>query len=161
MLVQNRVKGGVCPPRLAQQSTGNPTVRVCVRRRCLLLTRADPRLQLRMEKEKEGFPITALRELTILKRMRHPHIVDMVEVAPLPADAGPFESTPQRRWPQDSASLLQEVLLQPPISNVACWVCGTNSSTLERRTARAPKMVRRNTLRQAAPKPQAPNPPKP
>ncbi|KAJ1496235.1 kinase-like domain-containing protein [Baffinella frigidus] len=36
--------------------------------------------KLRMEKEKEGFPITALRELTILKRMRHPHIVDMVEV---------------------------------------------------------------------------------
>jgi cyclin-dependent kinase 10 len=36
--------------------------------------------KVRMEKEKEGFPITALRELTILKRLRHPHIVDMVEV---------------------------------------------------------------------------------
>ncbi len=28
----------------------------------------------------EGFPVTALRELTILKRMKHPNIVNMVEV---------------------------------------------------------------------------------
>lgn len=62
-----------------------------------------------MEKEKEGFPITALRELTILKRMRHPHIVDMVEVWPAPThkkclagdDAGlmtmQFEGAPPQR----------------------------------------------------------------
>jgi serine/threonine protein kinase len=36
--------------------------------------------RMKMEKEQEGFPVTALRELTILKRMKHPNIVNMVEV---------------------------------------------------------------------------------
>jgi hypothetical protein len=38
------------------------------------------RHRVRMEKEKEGFPVTALRELTILKRLLHPNIVDLREV---------------------------------------------------------------------------------
>jgi len=36
--------------------------------------------RVRMEKEKEGFPVTALRELTILKSLLHPNIVDLREV---------------------------------------------------------------------------------
>lgn len=46
-----------------------------------------------MEKEKEGFPVTALRELTILKRLLHPNIVDLREVyATLESSGAPFHS---------------------------------------------------------------------
>uniref|UniRef100_A0A915ELW4 Protein kinase domain-containing protein n=1 Tax=Ditylenchus dipsaci TaxID=166011 RepID=A0A915ELW4_9BILA len=33
-----------------------------------------------MENEKEGFPITALREIKMLQRLRHPHITDLKEI---------------------------------------------------------------------------------
>ena len=36
--------------------------------------------KMKMEKEQEGFPVTALRELTLLARMKHPHIVRLEEV---------------------------------------------------------------------------------
>jgi len=37
--------------------------------------------RVRMEKEKEGFPLTALREIALLRRLRHPHIVSLIDVA--------------------------------------------------------------------------------
>lgn len=33
-----------------------------------------------MDKEKEGFPITALREIMILKRLKHKNIIDLIEI---------------------------------------------------------------------------------
>jgi cyclin-dependent kinase 12/13 len=33
-----------------------------------------------MDQEKEGFPITAMREIKILKRLNHPNIVKLKEV---------------------------------------------------------------------------------
>ncbi len=47
------------------------------------------------------FPITALRELTILKRMKHPNIVDMVEVVVGHKQVPPVAAAPisePRRW---------------------------------------------------------------
>ena len=37
--------------------------------------------KIKMEREKEGFPITAMRELRLLKRCRHPNIVAVHEIA--------------------------------------------------------------------------------
>ena len=36
--------------------------------------------KIKMEREKEGFPITALREISVLMRLKHRHIIDVVEV---------------------------------------------------------------------------------
>ena len=36
--------------------------------------------KLKLEKEKEGFPITALRELSTLISLKHPHIIEVKEV---------------------------------------------------------------------------------
>ena len=36
--------------------------------------------QLRLEKEKEGFPVTALREIKILKKLRHPNLGKLEEI---------------------------------------------------------------------------------
>lgn len=33
-----------------------------------------------MHNEKEGMPVTALREIKILKSMKHPNIVDIVDM---------------------------------------------------------------------------------
>jgi serine/threonine protein kinase len=37
--------------------------------------------RIRVEQEREGFPITALREIALLKRLRHPCIVDLRGIA--------------------------------------------------------------------------------
>ena len=39
-----------------------------------------------MEHEKEGFPITAVREIKILKQLHHPSIVDLIEIVSDPID---------------------------------------------------------------------------
>ena len=36
--------------------------------------------KLKLEREKEGFPITALREINTLLRLRHPNIIEVKEV---------------------------------------------------------------------------------
>jgi cyclin-dependent kinase 12/13 len=36
--------------------------------------------KIRMENESQGFPITALREIRILKRLRHENVVDLKEI---------------------------------------------------------------------------------
>eukprot|EP01012_Entosiphon_sulcatum_P039733 TRINITY_DN5276_c0_g1_i1.p1 TRINITY_DN5276_c0_g1~~TRINITY_DN5276_c0_g1_i1.p1 ORF type:complete len:473 (+),score=111.56 TRINITY_DN5276_c0_g1_i1:23-1420(+) len=43
-------------------------------------TRINALKQVKMEKEKEGFPITALREIDVLMRCRHPNIVAVEEI---------------------------------------------------------------------------------
>ena len=37
--------------------------------------------RIRMDVEKDGFPVTCLRELKLLKALRHPNIVRLMEVA--------------------------------------------------------------------------------
>ena len=34
----------------------------------------------KLENEKEGFPITAVREIKILRQLQHPNIVNMIEI---------------------------------------------------------------------------------
>jgi len=36
--------------------------------------------KVRLENEKEGFPITAVREIKILRQLNHPNIVNLMEV---------------------------------------------------------------------------------
>lgn len=36
--------------------------------------------KIRMENEREGFPITALREIRLLMRLRHPSIISLLEI---------------------------------------------------------------------------------
>jgi cyclin-dependent kinase 12/13 len=35
---------------------------------------------IKMDNDKEGFPITAMREIKILKQLKHPNIVNLVEI---------------------------------------------------------------------------------
>jgi serine/threonine protein kinase len=36
--------------------------------------------KIKMEKEKEGFPLTAIREIKILKALKHEHIIELKDV---------------------------------------------------------------------------------
>jgi cell division cycle 2-like protein len=36
--------------------------------------------KLKLDREREGFPITSLREIQTLLQCRHPHIVDLQEI---------------------------------------------------------------------------------
>lgn len=36
--------------------------------------------KIKQDQEKEGMPITALREIKLLSRLRHPNIVNLIEV---------------------------------------------------------------------------------
>jgi len=35
---------------------------------------------IKMDNDKEGFPITAMREIKLLKQLSHPNIVNLVEI---------------------------------------------------------------------------------
>jgi cyclin-dependent kinase 12/13 len=43
--------------------------------------------KIKMEKEKEGFPITALREIKLLKQLNHPNIIQLKEIVTSKGDA--------------------------------------------------------------------------
>jgi cyclin-dependent kinase 12/13 len=43
--------------------------------------------KIRMDNEKEGFPITAIREIKILKKLRHKNVVDLKEIVTSKANA--------------------------------------------------------------------------
>lgn len=36
--------------------------------------------RIRMEAEKDGFPVTAVREIKLLQTLRHPNVVELVEM---------------------------------------------------------------------------------
>eukprot|EP00349_Pseudokeronopsis_sp_Brazil_P009210 CAMPEP_0202971492 /NCGR_PEP_ID=MMETSP1396-20130829/27921_1 /ASSEMBLY_ACC=CAM_ASM_000872 /TAXON_ID= /ORGANISM="Pseudokeronopsis sp., Strain Brazil" /LENGTH=79 /DNA_ID=CAMNT_0049700943 /DNA_START=177 /DNA_END=416 /DNA_ORIENTATION=+ len=36
--------------------------------------------RIKMDNEKEGFPITAIREIKILKRLQHPNVISLKEI---------------------------------------------------------------------------------
>ena len=46
--------------------------------------------KVRLENEKEGFPITAVREIKILKQLHHRNIVNLKEIVTDKADATDF-----------------------------------------------------------------------
>ncbi len=47
-----------------------------------------------MDNEKEGFPITALREIKILKQLNHPSIVYLREIVSDPIDPNNVNARP-------------------------------------------------------------------
>ncbi len=46
--------------------------------------------KVRLENEKEGFPITAVREIKILRQLRHRHIINLKEIVTDKQDAVDF-----------------------------------------------------------------------
>ena len=46
--------------------------------------------KVRLENEKEGFPITAVREIKILRQLNHPNIVNLKEIVTDKASAEDF-----------------------------------------------------------------------
>lgn len=46
--------------------------------------------KVRLENEKEGFPITAVREIKILRQLQHPNIVNLREIVTDKQDALDF-----------------------------------------------------------------------
>ena len=47
---------------------------------------------MKLERAKEGFPLTALRELTVLLELKHPNIVEVFEVVVSPKKQVPTPS---------------------------------------------------------------------
>ena len=67
--------------------------------------RADPKMivalkRVLMDNEKEGFPITALREIRILQLLRHENIVNLIEICRSKATQVNFSGRQKLRQPQ-------------------------------------------------------------
>uniref|UniRef100_A0A671RSK2 cyclin-dependent kinase n=1 Tax=Sinocyclocheilus anshuiensis TaxID=1608454 RepID=A0A671RSK2_9TELE len=88
--------------------------------------------KLRMYKEKDGIPISSLREISLLFRLRHPNIVELKEVV--------VGSHLESYCEQDLASLLENMqtpfseaqvcLMNAPIFSLKCYVMNQNQNRL-------------------------------
>ena len=47
--------------------------------------------KVRLENEKEGFPITAVREIKILRQLNHPNVINLSEIVTDKQDAMDFK----------------------------------------------------------------------
>ena len=54
--------------------------------------------KVRLENEKEGFPITAVREIKILRQLNHPNIVNLMEIVTDKHDASDFRKDKGIHW---------------------------------------------------------------
>ena len=54
--------------------------------------------KVRLENEKEGFPITAVREIKILRQLNHPNIVNLMEIVTDKRDASDFRKDKGTHW---------------------------------------------------------------
>lgn len=52
--------------------------------------------KVRLENEKEGFPITAVREIKILRQLDHPNIVKLLDIVTDRTGPGSAEQSPQQ-----------------------------------------------------------------
>ena len=62
--------------------------------RAFIFTRVDS--QVRLDNEREGFPITAVREIKILRQLQHPNIVKLKDVLTDKSDATHFRK--EKGW---------------------------------------------------------------
>ena len=53
--------------------------------------------KVRLENEKEGFPITAVREIKILRQLNHPNIVNLMEIVTDKHEASDFRKDKGKR----------------------------------------------------------------
>lgn len=77
--------------------------------------------KVKMEKEKEGFPLTSLREMNLLLRLRHPNIVNVTEVVV----GSSLDSVymVMEFMPHDLKVLLDEQRTPFTVSEVKCLAC--------------------------------------
>ena len=54
--------------------------------------------KVRLENEKEGFPITAVREIKILRQLNHKNIVNLMEIVTDKHDALDFKKDKGESW---------------------------------------------------------------
>lgn len=74
--------------------------------------------KVRLENEKEGFPITAVREIKILRQLNHRNIVNLKEIITDKADALDFRKV------RFGFIFLQSLTLQASKLMITCFLIG-------------------------------------
>jgi len=75
--------------------------------------------KVRLENEKEGFPITAVREIKILRQMDHPNIIKLTEIVTGKHDALDFRNDRGLLPPLPPPSLSLPPSLSVNLSNLS------------------------------------------
>jgi serine/threonine protein kinase len=72
--------------KLEDKNIGEGTYGVVFKAKDTLTNETVALKQIRLENEDEGIPSTAMREISILKELKHPNIVDLKDVIYLPQE---------------------------------------------------------------------------